>query len=40
MLFGDWALRRFGIDDPDLLWVARLDYASRVAGSLWATLRR
>ena len=41
LLAGDWALRRFGIEDePDLRWVARADYAGRVAGSLWAELRR
>jgi glycosyltransferase involved in cell wall biosynthesis len=37
---GDWALRRFGIEDPDLRWLARADYAGRVAGSAWAELRR
>jgi glycosyltransferase involved in cell wall biosynthesis len=37
---GDWALRRFGIDDPALRWTARADYAGRVAGSAWAELRR
>jgi GT2 family glycosyltransferase len=41
MLAGDWALRRFGLEDePDLRWIARADYAGRVAGSLWAELRR
>lgn len=41
MLAGDWALRRFGLEDrPDLKWHARADYAGRVAGSLWAALRR
>ena len=40
-LLGDWALRRFGLEDRrDLLWRARADYAGRVAGSLWAELRR
>lgn len=41
---GDWALRRFGFDPASLpareraavLRVARLDYAARAAGSLWA----
>jgi GT2 family glycosyltransferase len=45
---GDWALRRFGIDPaevPDeerraVLRVARSEYAARIAGSLWAPLRR
>ena len=38
---GDWALRRFGLEDePSLRWVARADYAGRVAGSAWAELRR
>jgi hypothetical protein len=42
VLLGDWAVRRFGIEDPDarLLWMARADYAARVAGSAWAELRR
>jgi GT2 family glycosyltransferase len=41
LIHGDWALRRFGLDDrPELLWPARADYAGRVAGSLWAELRR
>jgi len=42
ILAGDWAVRRFGIEDPDarLLWLARADYAARVAGSAWAELRR
>jgi GT2 family glycosyltransferase len=40
LVAGDWALRRFGIADRDLLWIARADYAGRVAGSLWAELRR
>lgn len=40
MLAGDWALRRFGIDDRSLRGVARLDYAARVAGSLWAEVQR
>jgi GT2 family glycosyltransferase len=39
LVAGDWALRRFGIEDRGLLWVARVDYAGRVAGSLWAELR-
>jgi hypothetical protein len=48
MLAGDWALRGLGVD-PDalepaerkrLLTVARLDYAARVAGSVWAGARR
>ncbi len=39
---GDWAVRRFGIEDPDpaLRRMARADYAARVAGSAWAELRR
>ena len=45
---GDWALRRFGIDPQALppgerravLRVARGEYAARMAGSLWAPLRR
>jgi GT2 family glycosyltransferase len=41
LLFGDWALRRFGLEDrDDLKWLARADYAGRVAGSLWADVRR
>jgi GT2 family glycosyltransferase len=40
MLAGDWALRRFGIEDDELKWLARADYAGRVAGSAWAELRR
>ena len=40
LVAGDWALRRFGIEDRSLLGVARLDYAGRMAGSLWADLRR
>jgi glycosyltransferase involved in cell wall biosynthesis len=41
ILAGDWALRRFGIEaERDLLWLARADYAGRVAGSTWAELRR
>ena len=41
MLFGPWALERFGLaDDPDLRWLARADYAARVAGSAWAAARR
>jgi glycosyltransferase involved in cell wall biosynthesis len=40
LVAGDWAIRRFGIDDPSLLAVARLDYGARMAGSAWATLRR
>jgi GT2 family glycosyltransferase len=42
-LAGDWALRRFGADprlEPDLLGLARAEYAARVAGSAWAELRR
>jgi glycosyltransferase involved in cell wall biosynthesis len=43
---GDWALRRFGIDPNDLppderrgiLRVARLEWGSRMFGSLWARL--
>jgi GT2 family glycosyltransferase len=45
---GDWALRRFGVDPLELparerravLRVARGEYGARVAGSLWAPLRR
>jgi GT2 family glycosyltransferase len=45
---GDWALRRFGVDPHALpagerravLRVARGEYAARMAGSLWAPLRR
>jgi GT2 family glycosyltransferase len=45
---GDWALRRFGIEPADIpaqerrdvLRVARLEYAARIAGSVWAPLRR
>ena len=37
---GDWALERFGIDDPAFRGIARADYAGRVAGSVWAELRR
>lgn len=37
---GDFALSRFGIEDQELKWLARLDYAGRVAGSAWAELRR
>jgi glycosyltransferase involved in cell wall biosynthesis len=41
VLAGDWALRRFELQDhPDLKWLARADYAGRVAGSAWAELRR
>ena len=48
MIRGDWALRRFGIDPAQLpagerravLRVARREYAARIAGSLWAPLRR
>ena len=40
LVAGDWALRRFGIDDRELLGVARLDYGARMAGSAWAALRR
>ncbi|HEV2814427.1 MAG TPA: glycosyltransferase, partial [Solirubrobacteraceae bacterium] len=40
LVAGDWALERFGIEDRELLGIARLDYAGRVAGSLWADLRR
>ena len=41
LVAGDWALRRFGLEDrPDLRVPARVDYAGRVAGSLWAALRR
>jgi hypothetical protein len=44
LLRGDWALRRFGVDPltvpaaerAAVLRVARLDYAARMAGSLWA----
>jgi len=36
---GDWALRRFGLErERDLLWIARAEYAGRVAGSLAAWL--
>ncbi|HEX2087620.1 MAG TPA: glycosyltransferase [Solirubrobacteraceae bacterium] len=37
---GDYALRALGIEDRRLLRIARLDYAARVAGSLWAEARR
>jgi GT2 family glycosyltransferase len=40
---GDWALRRFGPDalaQPDLMPLARAEYAARVAGSAWAELRQ
>jgi hypothetical protein len=40
---GDWALRRFGagaLAHPELLGIARAEYAARVAGSAWAELRR
>jgi GT2 family glycosyltransferase len=40
---GDWALRRFGVEPAahrDLRWIARAEYAARVAGSAWAELRR
>ena len=41
IIAGDWALRRFGIEEkPELRWLARADYAGRVAGSAWAELRR
>jgi mycofactocin glycosyltransferase len=40
LVAGDWAIRRFGIDDRSLLGVARLDYGARMAGSAWAVLRR
>lgn len=40
LVAGDWALRRFGIEDRALLGAARVDYAGRVAGSAWAELRR
>ena len=40
MLFGTWALERFDLDDPSLTWLARADYAARVAGSAWADVRR
>jgi GT2 family glycosyltransferase len=40
LVAGDWALRRFEIEDRTLLGVARLDYAGRMAGSLWATVVR
>jgi GT2 family glycosyltransferase len=41
ILAGDWALRRFGIEDhAELRWLARADYAGRVIGSAWAELRR
>ncbi len=42
-LAGDWALRRFGADalaQRDLLGIARAEYAARIAGSVWAELRR
>jgi GT2 family glycosyltransferase len=42
-LAGDWALRRFGpaaLAERDLLPLARAEYAARVAGSIWAELRR
>ena len=41
-LRGDWALRRFGVDPAEhreLRWIARAEYAARVAGSAWAALR-
>ena len=40
---GDWALARFGVDPRahgDLRWIARAEYAARVAGSALAELRR
>lgn len=45
---GDWALRRFHVDPAalapsdrtTLLRLARVDYAARMAGSLWAELSR
>lgn len=43
VLAGDWALRRFGpraLAEPDLIGLARAEYAARVAGSAWAELRR
>ncbi|MGI8802701.1 MAG: glycosyltransferase family 2 protein [Solirubrobacteraceae bacterium] len=43
VLVGDWALRRFGegaLAEPDLMPLARAEYAARVAGSAWAELRR
>lgn len=41
IIAGDWALRRFALDDhPELRTIARVDYAGRVAGSAWAELRR
>ncbi len=42
-LAGDWALRRFGEEaasQRDLLWPARLEYAGRVIGSIWAATSR
>jgi GT2 family glycosyltransferase len=42
-LAGDWALRRFGpaaVNERDLIWPARAEYAARVLGSVWAELRR
>jgi GT2 family glycosyltransferase len=39
---GDWALARFGVDPSehrDLRWIARAEYAARVAGSALAELR-
>ena len=40
LVAGDWALRRFGIEDRELLGVARMDYGARMVGSAWAALRR
>jgi GT2 family glycosyltransferase len=43
MLGGDWALARFGVDPAahrELRWIARAEYAARVAGAAWAELRR
>jgi glycosyltransferase involved in cell wall biosynthesis len=40
LVAGNWALERFGIEDASLRGVARLDYAGRMAGSLWAELSR
>ncbi|HEX8204995.1 MAG TPA: glycosyltransferase [Solirubrobacteraceae bacterium] len=40
LVAGEWPLQALGIEDRSLLPIARADYAGRVAGSLWAELRR